>query len=53
MEEIINDSKIIKEKAFEGIYDKFFHRIYKFYSYRTNNTEDAKDLTSELFSKGI
>lgn len=51
MEEIINDSRIIKEKAFEEIYDKFFHRIYKFYSYRTNDAEDAKDLTSELFQR--
>lgn len=41
-----------KEKYnFEEIYDEYFTRVYKFLSYRINNEDDVKDLTSEVFKK--
>lgn len=46
------DMFYFKDKySFEEIYDNYFDRVYKFLSYRVNNTEDVKDLTSEIFKK--
>lgn len=39
------------EKAFGKLYDKYVTPIYRFVFFRVNNTEDAEDLTAEVFLK--
>lgn len=37
--------------SYGELYEIYFNRVFKFVSYRLNNVEDAKDLTSEIFIK--
>lgn len=48
---IILENEFSKEELFNEIYDEFFERVYKFSSYRINNKEDVKDVTSDIFTK--
>ena len=38
-------------KIFNGLYDKYINKIYRFVFFRVNSKETAEDLTSEVFSR--
>ncbi len=40
-----------KEELFNTLYEKYFHRIWKYVYYKTGNREDTEDLCQEIFFK--
>jgi RNA polymerase sigma-70 factor (ECF subfamily) len=40
-------------ESFGLIYDRYITRIYNYIYYRTGNTHDAEDLTSQVFSRAL
>ncbi len=55
----ISDEEALKRAAqgdresFGLIYDRYITRIYNYIYYRTGNTHDAEDLTSQVFSRAL
>lgn len=51
LEQLVNKAKQGNAEAFGEIYDLLVERIYKFVFFRVNTTEEAEDITEEVFIK--
>jgi len=45
----VSDAKRGNQEAFMKLYDRYYDRIFRHISYRTNRVEDAEDLTQQVF----
>lgn len=50
-ENLITGEESHAQLSFEGVYNKYFERVYRFISYRVFNKSDVDDITSVVFQK--